>query len=85
MKGVFWNSRGLGDPAKHRFIAELVREQHLDFVAILETVKKDFSNSHLKHLSGGMDFFWHWLPPLGRSGGILLGVNMAVFEVGSIF
>ena len=68
MKGVFWNSRGLGDPAKHRFIAELVREQHLDFVAILETVKKDFSNSHLKHLSGGMDFFGTGYHPMAVLG-----------------
>lgn len=29
----------------------------MDFVVILETGKKDFSNSQLKHLSGGIDFF----------------------------
>jgi hypothetical protein len=24
-------------------------------------------------------FFWHWFPPKGRSGDILLGVNLSVF------
>jgi hypothetical protein len=27
MKGVFWNSRGLGDLAKHRFLEDLVKEE----------------------------------------------------------
>ena len=54
MKGLFWNSRGLGDLAKHRYICEVVKEQHLDFVAILETVKKDFSVSSLNHVVDGI-------------------------------
>lgn len=29
----------------------------------------------------GKEFFWHWIPPKGRSGGILLGVNLAIFVV----
>jgi hypothetical protein len=27
---------------------------------------------------------WHWTAPLGRSGVILLGVNLDVLDVGSI-
>jgi hypothetical protein len=37
MKGVFWNSRGLGGLAKHRFLAELVKEEQINFIAISET------------------------------------------------
>jgi len=31
MKGVFWNSRGLTDLAKHRYLAEMVREEQINF------------------------------------------------------
>ena len=42
MKGLFWNSRGLGNLAKHQYICEAVKEQHLDFVTIIETGKNIF-------------------------------------------
>ena len=84
MKGLFWNSRGLGDLVKHSYICYLVKEQHLDFVAILETGKKDFSVACLNHLCGGRGFLWHFSPSQGRSGGILLGVDSWVFDIGSI-
>ena len=37
MKGVFWNSRGLTDLAKHRYLAEMVREEQINFIALSET------------------------------------------------
>jgi hypothetical protein len=39
MKGIFWNSRGLGDLAKFRFLSETSKEEKLDFIALLETGK----------------------------------------------
>jgi exonuclease III/ubiquitin len=84
MKGIFWNSRGLGDLAKHNFLSNLSKEQHLNFIAIMETGRRDFSDSTLRHLCGGVDFLWHSMPPRGRSGGMLLGVNPSVFDIGAI-
>jgi exonuclease III len=84
MKGIFWNSRGLSDLAKTGFISDTVREQNLDFVALLETGKKDFSQSALNNFCAGRNFLWHWTEPHGRSGGILLGVNLDTLDVGSI-
>ena len=81
MKGIFWNSRGLSDLAKYRYISEAIRDHKLDFVAIMETRKLDMSRSNLNRLSGGTDFFWHCLPPRRRSGGILLGVNATVLDL----
>jgi len=81
MKGLYWNSRGLSDLAKYRYISEAIRDHKLDFVAIMETRKQDMSRSNLNHLSGGTDFFWHCLPPRRRSGGILLGVNATVLDL----
>jgi hypothetical protein len=84
MKGVFWNSRGLVDLAKHRFLAELVREEQVNFIALCETGRETFPDHVLKNLCVGRDFLWHARAPHGRSGGILLGVDLSVFDIGAI-
>ena len=84
MKGIYWNSRGLSDLAKYRYISEAIREQNLNFVAVMETGKKDMSRENLNRLSGGADYIWHCLPPRGRSGGILLGINALNLELSLI-
>ena len=43
MNGMFSNSRGLGDLAKHLHFADCVRDHNLDFLAISKTGKRDFS------------------------------------------
>jgi hypothetical protein len=58
MNGLFENSRGLRDLAKHLHIAECIRDHGLDFVAISETGRRDYSRSLLHRLSGGIDFTW---------------------------
>ena len=84
MKGLFWNSRGLKDLAKSRFLSEISKEQKLDFIALLETGKNNFSDSWLKKICRGRDFLWHWTRPRGRAGGILLGINLDFFDIASI-
>jgi hypothetical protein len=84
MKGIFWNSRGLSDLAKTRFLRETSIEHDLAFIALLETGKHDFSQRSLNNFSGGKNFVWHWTAPRGRSGGILMGVNMDLLDVGSV-
>ena len=86
MKGFFWNSRGLLDLAKYRYISEAISENKLDFIAVMvmETGKKDMSRANLNRLSGGADFIWHCLPPKGRSGGILLGINNTIIDLSFI-
>jgi exonuclease III len=84
MKGVFWNSRGLADLAKHRFLAELVKEEQINFIALSETGRDSFPDHTLKNLCGGHEFLWHAMAPHGRSGGILLGVDLNTFDIGAI-
>ena len=84
MRGIFWNSRGLRDLAKTKFLSNTSRDQGLDFIALLETGKKDFTQAKLDRYCGGRNFVWHWTEPHGRSGGMLLGVNLDVCDVGSI-
>jgi hypothetical protein len=81
MKGIFWNSRGLADLAKRRFLSDTSIEQKLDFMALLETGRDNFTPQFLNTISGGVDFDWYCLPPRGRSGGILLGVKCETLEV----
>ena len=75
MKGIFWNSKGLKDLAKRRFLAEASLGHRLDFIALSETGRANFSPQFLSTLSGGIDFDWHCLPPRGRSGGIYSGLD----------
>ena len=84
MKGVFWNSRGLADLAKHRFLAELVKEEQINFIALSETGRVSFPHHVLKNLCAGHDFIWHTMAPHGRSRGMLLGVDLSVFDIGAI-
>ena len=81
MNGMFMNSRGLGDLAKHLHIAQCIRDHNLDFVAISESWRRDFPASVLNRISGGLDFQWYSRPPRGKSGGILLGINSDSMEV----
>ena len=84
MKGVFCNSRGLADLAKHIFLADLVKEEQINFIALSETGRDDFPNHTLRNLCAGRDFLWHCIAPHGRSEGILLGVDLNVFDIGAI-
>jgi hypothetical protein len=84
MKGVFWNSRGLANLAKHRFLVELVKEEQINFIALSETGRESFPDHVLKNLCAGHDFLWHAMAPHGRSGGILLGVDLGAFDICAI-
>ena len=84
MKGLFRNSRGLRDLAKYKFLFDTSCDHQLDFIAILEIRRDDFTTSDLNHFCGGRDFFWHWTSPRGQSGGILLGINLQVLDIGNI-
>jgi hypothetical protein len=84
MNEVFWNCNGFKDPKKHRFISDLTREQSLCFIALSETGRKGFNNAILRNLCGGRDFLWHCKEPRGRSGGILLGIDLDSFDIGVI-
>jgi hypothetical protein len=81
MKGCFWNGDGFKDPAKHNFVHETIWEHKLDFFAILETGRDNFSTPFLNNISGGQDLQWYCVPPMGRSGGILIGINAVSLSV----
>ena len=84
MKGIFWNSHGLRDLAKHRFLHDTAQLHNLDFISILETDRHDYSTECLNNFCANSNFLWHWTPPRGMSGGILLGVNLSNFVVDKV-
>ena len=81
LRGMTWNSEGFRDPAKHLLVQESIREHKLDFIALLETGRSNFAIPFLQHLACGLDFVWYCLSPHGRSGGILVGINMETLHV----
>ena len=81
MAGVFWYARGLGEPAKRRFLKEIISEHALEFICIQETKKTDFSDPWLASIGGRFTFIWLWHPSIGASGGLLMGVREDLFEV----
>ncbi|XP_073359873.1 uncharacterized protein [Aegilops tauschii subsp. strangulata] len=86
MHALFWNLRGLGHDGRRTQLIDYMRDKSIDVVAIQETMGTEFSLVELEHLSRHL-FAWHWLPSsgvTGHSGGILLGVKDATFEVGSM-
>jgi hypothetical protein len=58
-----------------------INDHNLDFVAISETRRRDFSQTLLDRLSGGLEFEWTSQPPRGWSGGIVLGVRADTMEI----
>jgi hypothetical protein len=84
MKGIIWNSNGFRDPKKHRYVSDVTKEQNLSFIAILEIGRSTFSDHFLKNLCVGKNFLWHCTEPKGQSGGILLGIDLDVFDIGAI-
>ena len=84
-KGAFWNSDGFRDPKKHRFISDLTKEHNLSFIATSETGRRSFTNPFIKNLCSGKNYLWQVKEPKGRSGGgILLGIDLEVFDIGAL-
>jgi exonuclease III len=84
MRGIFWNSNGFKDQKKHKFISDLTKKNNLEFITVLEIGRSDFSPRFLKNLCSGRDYLWHSKAPRGRSGGMLLGVDLQIFDIGAI-
>jgi hypothetical protein len=43
----------------------------------------DYSDSLLRIFDGNKDYLWMWNPAKGKSGGILVGILLERFDVGS--
>jgi exonuclease III len=82
MRVLLWNIiRGVGRLARTRQLKELMTKEKVDVIGVQETIKQDFSSRELEVLNQGGDFSWDWIPAIGHSGGILMGVKIERYEV----
>ena len=84
MQSLFLNIRGLGVPGHRTLLKVYLRKFKIDILCLQETIKQDFTDQELRSLKVGEQFFWHWLPARGHSGGMLLGVRNNLLEVGNM-
>jgi hypothetical protein len=81
MTSCFVNIRGVEHPDKQRFLRETIREEGVCFIGLCETIKSNFTPNWLKKIAGNRNFALESVPPVGRSGGLLLGVDTNYQEV----
>jgi len=81
MIGLLWSIRGLGKIGRVPALVGKIRDNHVDFVGIMETKKKEFSSGFLKSLTWNVPFNWCQLEAQGTAGGILVGANSDVFTI----
>lgn len=80
MNVLNWNIRGLNAYRKKKILIDVLRDNKIDIVAIQETKKDTFSNRFLRSYSSHIDL-WHWIPSIGRSGGVLFGYTSSKFDI----
>jgi hypothetical protein len=79
MIGFFWNIRGLEQIGRIPTLVSRIRDNHVDFIGILETKKKNYTPSFLRPLTRNIPFNWFHQPARGSAGGILVGANSDLF------
>ncbi|KAF7016111.1 hypothetical protein CFC21_029793 [Triticum aestivum] len=80
MKLLCWNIRGFGHLGRRRQLIDYLRQEEIDIVSLQETIRQDFTIQELQGLSphpfcramvaddGALRG-----PPVGGSGGLVLG------------
>jgi exonuclease III len=79
-----WNFRGFGRCGRRTQLKDYLRKEKIDIICLQETIKSEFTDQELRSIEPGETFHWNWVPAVGHSGGLLLGVKDSIFEVGSI-
>jgi hypothetical protein len=64
-------------PDKQRFLRELIRDDRVCFLGLSETIKSQYT----RKIAGNRNFSWKSVPPIGRSGGMLLGVDSDLHDI----
>lgn len=84
MIGLIWNCRGVTKKGMSSCLKDLLYTYHVDFVGLQETIKKNYSENFFRKVDPGKSFAWHWIPSVGRSGGVLCGINSENFDIISV-
>lgn len=83
LQGLVWNYRGLKKKGVSTFLKDLIPEQQFHFVGLPETMIANCDYKLLRKFDPHQEFLWMWNPSKGKSSGILVGVKMELYDVGS--
>jgi exonuclease III len=83
MRALIWNFRGFGNRGRRNQLKDYLRKYKVDILFLQETIRQDFSLQELEVFEFGDKFYWTWLPAVGQSGGMLMGLRDSTFEVGA--
>jgi exonuclease III len=85
MKGMFWNCRRIRKKGLAHYIRDMIKEQKFDFLCFQETMVKDFSDSCFRQVDPDREYLWDRSLAIGKSGGLLSGLKVDIFDVESRF
>jgi hypothetical protein len=83
MKGLFWNCRGVKKKGLASYVREMLKADSFDFCCVQETMVQDLSDDMIGSVDPNKNYLWDWSPSKGKSGGILTGLRVDSFDVGS--
>jgi len=83
MKGLIWNCRGIKKSGVSAFLRNLISEHKFYFIGLQETMQEEIDDRTLRLIDPSGSYLWKWIPSNGRSGGILSGVHIDKFDIGS--
>ena len=83
VQGLIWNCGGLKKKGVSTFLKNLIFEYKFHFVGLQETIIEECEDSLLRKFDMNQDYLWLWNAFKGKSGGILVGVLIERFDVGS--
>jgi exonuclease III len=81
MIGLIWNCRGVSKKGITTKVKDLYTEYKADFIELQETMRKNYTDKFFRGIDPQNSFTWHWLPSIGKSGGVLCGIKKEKFEV----
>uniref|UniRef100_A0ACD5X0P5 Uncharacterized protein n=1 Tax=Avena sativa TaxID=4498 RepID=A0ACD5X0P5_AVESA len=76
-----WNIRGVQADGRETTIVDTFNKHKPNIIGFQETKKETISNSYLKILVSSRFFEWRSLPANGSVGGILMGVDLDMFDI----
>ena len=83
LQELIWNCRGLKKKGVSTFLKNLILQYQFDFIGLQETMVSECVTSLLRKFDTFQHYLWEWTPSKGKSGGILVGINLSRFDVGS--
>ena len=75
------NIRGMTTTGRKPTIIDTIGRTKASIVCFQETKEETITDSFLKSLVGNIIFCWNMIPSTGSAGGILMGVDLDLFDV----